>query len=153
MATLKISDLSVGDWVEIDHEYYGWQPAQINVCGDLGIGAYFKDIDPEEEYDCTLSQARPIPITAEILETNGFMLLSDSFSTYEYATLLGKMLRSTRVYLDAPQSISVSLQDTTIERGFYHREKTSVRILRDELYVHDLQHALRLAGVDKEINL
>jgi hypothetical protein len=45
------------------------------------------------------------------------------------------------------------LHDTSIERGSYHREKTQVYILRDELYVHDIQHALRLAGVDKEINL
>ena len=67
MATLKISDLSVGDWVEIDHEDYGWKPAQLNVCGDIGVGAYFKDVDPDEEYDCTLCQLRPIPITAEIL--------------------------------------------------------------------------------------
>lgn len=153
MATLKISDLSVGDWVEIDHEDYGWKLAQLNVCGDDGVGAYFKDIDPDEEYDCTLCQLRPIPITAENLEKNGFVRCSDEFSIYEYTTLLGKILRTTQVHLDAPQSINVFLHDTTIERGYYHREKTSVHILRDEVYVHDLQHALRLAGVDKEINL
>lgn len=35
MATVKISDLSVGDWVEIDHEHYGWKPAQLSVCGEF----------------------------------------------------------------------------------------------------------------------
>jgi hypothetical protein len=146
MTTLKISDLSVGDWVRYrDRE---WEVCSIyQFTGEVGL--FRKDSQICE----SIEDIDPIPITAEILEKNGFMLLSDSFSTYEYATLLGKMLRSTRVYLDAPQSISVSLQDTTIERGFYHREKTSVSILRDDLYVHDLQHALRLAGVDKEINL
>jgi hypothetical protein len=160
MATLKISDLSVGDWVEF-HRTRGiyiapplFDHANAQVIGTHRGAEVSLLVDGKREFIAIpLSAIRPIPITAEILEKNGFMLLSDSFSTYEYATLLGKMLRSTRVYLDAPQSISVSLQDTTIERGFYHREKTSVRILRDELYVHDLQHALRVAGVDKEINL
>ena len=153
MATLKISDLSVGDWVEIDHEEYGWEPARLNVCGDIGVGAYFKDIDSDEEYDCTLCQLRPIPITPEILEKNGFTRGSSEFPIYEYTTLLGKILRATQVYLTTPQSVNVFLHDTSIERGYYHREKTSVHILRDELYVHDIQHALRLAGLDKEINL
>ena len=130
MATLKISDLSVGDWVEIDHEVFGWQPAQINVCGDLGIGAYFKDIDPEEEYDCTLSQARPIPITAEILEKNGFENICgmwfNSDTLMEFEQCRDGWFR-------------------TINCGEY-----SVYSIK---YVHQFQHALRLAGIDKEINL
>ena len=81
------------------------------------------------------------------------MRCSIEFSIYEYTTLLGKILRTTQVHLTTPQSINVLLHDTTIERGYYHREKTSVHILRDEVYVHDIQHALRLAGLDKEINL
>ena len=130
MATLKISDLSVGDWVEIDHEDYGWQPAQINVCGDLGIGAYFKDIDPEEEYDCTLSQARPIPITAEMLEKNGFEENGGIFYNSD-------MLMEFEQYKD--------VWCRTVNCGEY--DVYSIK------YVHQLQHALRLAGVDEEINL
>ena len=132
MATLKISDLSVGDWVEIDHEDFGWQPAQINVCGDLGIGAYFKDIDPEEEYDCTLSQARPIPITAEILEHNGFECIEEDADTALYGTPSCSIFHTKgtlRYRLDTPQASVVCWN------------------------IHDIQHALRLAGVDKEINL
>lgn len=130
MATLKISDLSVGDWVEIDHEVFGWQPAQINVCGDLGIGAYFKDIDPEEEYDCTLSQARPIPITAEILEKNGF---EEKWGRWYNS----KATMELEQYEDG--------WSRTINGGEY-----DVYFIK---YVHQLQHALRLTGVDKEINL
>lgn len=132
MVTLKISDLSVGDWVEIDHEDFGWLPAQINVCGDLGIGAYFKDIDPDEEYDCTLSQARPIPITAEILEKNGFECIEEDADTALYGTPSCSIFHTKgtlRYRLDTPQ-VSVVCWN-----------------------VHQLQHALRLAGVDKEINL
>lgn len=137
MATLKISDISVGDWVEIDHEDFGWQPAQINVCGDLGIGAYFKDIDPEEEYDCTLSQARPIPITAEILEKNGFE------KNGEYNEW------STGNWDDIPFiGISLSRQSMRIKNL-----GTDIFIENKVVYVHQLQRALSLANVDKEITL
>ena len=139
MATLKISDLSVGDWVEIDHEDFGWRPAQINVCGDIGIGAYFKDIDPEEEYDCVLSQARPIPITAEILEKNGF----ESTTKPNVFTLTHGELQ-----------LYVSKELDGWYRSFVNfMERLCILQVIRKSYIHELQHALRLAGVDKEINL
>jgi hypothetical protein len=140
MATLKISDLSVGDWVEIDHEVFGWQPAQINVCGDLGIGAYFKDIDPEEEYDCTLSQARPIPITAEILEKNGFVK-----KNYDNGKMWDWWCDNVLVRKYADEDIYRFI----VALNSMHYTTTMVV----GKHTHQLQHALRLAGVDKEINL
>lgn len=144
MATLKISDLSVGDWVDIDHEDFGWQPAKINVCGDMGIGAYFKDIDPEEEYDCTLSQARPIPITAEILEKNGWsidgmyaFLRIDEHLHLEYYYHEHRLLK---YYCG-------------VDEWQNHAKVTDITFAAHCYSVHQLQHALRLAGVDKEINL
>ena len=139
MATLKISDLSVGDWVEIDHEDFGWRPAQINVCGDIGIGAYFKDIDPEEEYDCVLSQARPIPITAEILEKNGF----ESTTKPNVFTLTHGELQ---LY------VSKELDGWYMSFVNFMERLCILQVIRKS-YIHELQHALRLAGVDKEINL
>lgn len=156
MATLKISDLSVGDWVEFKGEL-----CKVLECGAIIVSPRTIEFKPRlilsakyDIYDCVdVDKVRPIPITAEILEKNGFVRCSAEFNIYEYTTLLGKILRTTQVHLITSQSISVFLHDTSIERGSYHREKTQVYILRDELYVHDIQHALRLAGVDKEINL
>lgn len=139
MATLKISDLSVGDWVEIDHEVYGWKPAQLNVCGDIGVGAYFKDIDPDEEYDCTLCQLRPIPITAEMLEKNGF----ESTTKPNVFTLAHGELQ---LY------VSKELDGWTMSFVNFMERLCILQVIRKS-YIHDLQHALRLAGVDKEINL
>jgi hypothetical protein len=151
MATLKISDLSVGDWVMVewpDGERWRGRLTRLSVTGGVEVccanGKHVR---------CSDGFISPIPITAEILEKNGFVRCSVEFNIYEYTTLLGKILRTTQVHLITSQSISVFLHDTSIERGSYHREKTQVYILRDELYVHDIQHALRLAGVDKEINL
>lgn len=146
MATIKISDLSVGDWVLYrDRE---WQVCSLyQFTGEVGL--FRKDSQICE----SIEDIDPIPITAEILKKNEFILQSSDFAIYEYSTLLGKILRTTQVYFDTPQSINVFLHDTTIERGFYHREKTMVSILNDKVYIHQLQHALRLAGLDKEITL
>lgn len=141
MATIKISDLSVGDWVEIDHEDYGWQPAKINVCGDLGIGVYFKDIDPEEEYDCTLLQTRPIPITPEILEANG-LLRHEVDADNPQRVVLSNYFMLARTYTD------VDWWRVLI----YDEEMPSEELFNGIVYyVHQLQHALRVAGVEKEI--
>ena len=146
MATLKISDLSVGDWVRYDGRDYQVK----SIHGDFESVTL---IGNKEQRDESIYDIHPIPISSEILETNEFRRCSVEFSIYEYTTLLGKILRTTQVHLTTPQCINVFLHDTTFERGYCQREKTSVHILRDELYVHDIQHALRLAGLDKEINL
>lgn len=150
MATLKISDLSVGDWIQDKNGIYAKVLGIENWSNGYSLNIELHGVNVGVT---PLTSAHPIPITAEMLEKNGFIRCSDEFSIYEYTTLLGKILRTTQVHLTTPQSINVFLHDTTIERGYYHREKTSVHILRDEVYVHDLQHALRLAGLDKEINL
>lgn len=143
MATLKISELSVGDWVEIDHEDYGWKPAQLNVCGDIGVGAYFKDVDPDEEYDCTLCQLRPIPITAEILEKNGLFRHERDTDNPELIVLSNHFIMA-RTYTD------VDWWRVQI----YDEEIAGEELFNGIIYsVHQLQHAMRLAGVDKEINL
>ena len=143
MATLKISDLSVGDWVEIDHEDYGWKPAQLNVCGDIGVGAYFKDVGPDEEYDCTLCQLRPIPITAEILEKNGLFRHERDADSPELIVLSNHFI------------MAITYTDVDWWRVLiYDEELPSKELFNGIIYsVHQLQHALRLAGLDKEINL
>ena len=144
MATLKISDLSVGDWMEIDHEDYGWHPAQINVCGALGIGVHFKDIDPEEEYDCTLNQARPIPITPEILEKNGWRILEKEVLGDEY-----ECNREERVWYNENCRIEIC----EAKQGVFWYSCDHEYYMWRLKYVHQLQHLIRLAGVEKEINL
>jgi hypothetical protein len=150
MATLKISDLSVGDWIQDKNGIYAKVLGIENWSNGYSLNIELHGVNVGVT---PLTSAHPIPITAEALEKNGFMRCSVEFNIYEYTTLLGKMLRTTQVRLNAPQQISVFVHDTTIERGYYHREKISVSILKDKVYIHELQHALRLAGVEKEINL
>ena len=146
MATLKISDLSVGDWVRTKDGNVTVDiisPLEVVVMNDYG-----------NLCACKIEDIEPTPITAEILEKNEFTRRSGEFPIYEYTTLLGKMLRKTVVSLNHPYSYIVcKIEDTSKELHDTNRITASSSVDRNPIYIHDLQHALRLAGLDKEINL
>lgn len=129
MAILKISDLSVGDWVrwEVYDKTYDMQVSGVT---DRRIYGLHDGI----EYSMLLTQICPIPITAEILEQNGFVKNGEynewNIGTWRTPHLLG-------VSLERP-AITIKWNGSSV---FIDQAK----------YVHQLQHALRLAGLDKEI--
>ena len=130
MATLKISDLSVGDWVRYrDRE---WEVCSIYQFTEE-VGLFRKDSQICE----SIEDIESIPITAEILEKNGFV------KNGEYNEW------STGNWEDIP-FIGISLSRPSMR---IKNLGTDIFLDNKVVYVHDLQHALRLAGVDKEINL
>lgn len=148
MATLKISDLSVGDWVGFEMANLSIEgddiatafvekikkPARIkSILGDQDlILAEVDNIDNFGTIYLKLDYILPVPITAEILEQNGFRCFDEDADTALYGTPSCSIFHTTgtlRYRLDTPQASVVCW------------------------HIHDLQHALRLAGVDKEINL
>ena len=134
MATLKISDLSVGDWVgwKVDDKTYDMQVSGVT---DRRIYGLHEGI----VYSMLLTQICPIPITAEILEKNGF----ESTTKPNVFTLThGKL----QLY------VSKELDGWHISFVNFMERLCILQVIRKS-YIHELQHALRLAGVDKEINL
>jgi hypothetical protein len=144
MGNLRIQDLSIGDWVTYNEEYY--QILNVGaMCYVVGKGLEFrhyctltKDMDIQDGID--INEISPIPITPEILEKNGFAANFKRYYTCE--------LCNVRVDVD---------------RLAEHYEITTFRILSQGglivkmicpiTNIHQLQHALRLAGVDKQITL
>ena len=128
MTTLKISDLSVGDWVR--HDFYEMDMRVVTIHGDN------KRVIAESSsgygVTCHLDHFTPIPITAEILEKNG---IHRTYEDDNYAIFRGDGLWAVK-YSDGDWELSIP---------------PVCRV--DIRYIHDLQHALRLAGIDKEINL
>ena len=124
MATLKISDLSVGDWVRTKDGNVTVDiisPLEVVVMNDYG-----------NLCACKIEDIEPIPITAEVLEKNGFKCFYEDADTALYGTPLCSIFHTKgtlRYRLETPQASVVCWN------------------------IHDLQHALRLAGVEKEINL
>lgn len=135
MATLKISDLSVGDWVR----YKGKECAIASIYMAAEgypheVALTYQGISCEWAY---IDHLQPIPITAEILEKNGFI------KNGEYNEW------STGNWDDIPFiGISLSRQSMRIKNL-----GTDIFIENKVVYIHQLQRALRLAGVGKEINL
>lgn len=152
MATLKISDLSVGDWVGLEMATLSIEgndmatafvkkaqlPARIkSILGDQDL--ILAEVSAEDNFGVRYLKMEyicPIPITAEILEKNGF-----ERSTSQYV-----------VYHTDKVWISYDKPSETWSVTMYINDFTS-NLHANILHIHQLQHALRLAGVDKEINL
>jgi hypothetical protein len=124
---LKVTDLMVGDWVMS----FGAPHKVVGIRTDMfepHIKTDMSDTWYEEGIENLLE---PIPLTPEILEKNGFyrseIPTRDEIGHYYH--------RKT-----APSSIFVSMSFDD-GRDFGNEIK----------YVHELQHVLKLCGIDKEI--
>ena len=137
MATLKISDLSVGDWVR-----YGGIDYQVKSID----GAFERVtlIGNKEQRDESIYALHPISITAEILEKNGWS--NDGM----YATLRIDEHRHLEYYYHEHR---LRKYYCGVDEWQNHAKVTDITFAVHCYSVHQLQHALRLAGVDEEINL
>lgn len=137
MRTLKISDLSVEDWVR-----YSGLDYQVKEIDGLLNGVRL--VGNKEQRVESIKSIHPIPIKAEMLEKNGWstdgmyaILRIDEYSHLEYYYYEHR-LRKYYCGVDEWQN---------------HAKVTDITFAVHCYSVHHLQHALRLAGVDKEINL
>ena len=103
------------------------------------------NVNPET-LTADVDKVLPIPLTPEILEKNGFKN--------------GKLNVSPQYYLeDNGVFIGVTLKDIPDKHKGIDIAKgrlcfqLDVSRMEEPLYIHQLQHALRLAGIDKEIIL
>ena len=131
MSNIRQRDLSIGDWVDA-----GGEPAKIIQLGIVGRNKA-KGLSGQMYGFLTSSEIEPIPITSEILKSNGW-------------------------YEDDYDTCTDYITDNTII--MYNKERKDwkacimngspvVRVKVFFTYVHELQHALRLAGLDKDIKL
>lgn len=118
---LKATDLMVGDWL-----MFNGKPCQVK-------GLHNDDTVTLTGYRSMyyLIDAEPIPLTPEILEKNG--LVSD---------FLGG-------YFDEDEQMMLEISST--EEGVYWTINYHEYDILKLKYVHELQHALRLCKIEKEI--
>lgn len=125
---MKPNELQIGDWVQVPclidnvEHYDAWcKVKQLRDCDLDVIG--FKELKYNEII--------PIPLTAEILEKNGW-------------SKIGR-----RTYMDEQKCVLANYHDKwQISYGDID-DYTNIPNIR---YVHQLQHALRLCGIEKEID-
>lgn len=138
-AELTPKDLMVGDWV-IPHVYDSkLEPSKIvGVHYNSYKGKDYVDwVDCEVWDELSLSDIEPIPLTPEILKKNGFGYKEGGFGMYGIATV------PHYVRDDVPFEIFCDGEPFAI----WFKEPINIK------YVHQLQHALRLCGIEKEITL
>lgn len=118
---MKLKDYMVGDWILSEHDF----PMKVTAVGKDYV---YADFDRNEgdpfEFD-EKNPPKPIQLTPEILEKNGFYKDWDN-KTY----LMGELFRLTLL---------------TDGMGYYLNKWVSMQIYS----VHQLQHALRLCGLDE----
>ena len=124
---MKAQDLMIGDWVQ------DLSPVIIDAISNEDICTY----KCKDGYiTANPSNLRPIPLTPEILEKNGF---EKRISDYWVLEVVGE--REYNVVAWKPQ-IFLQIQFTNGDLSW-----TNCR------YVHELQHALKLCGIEKDIEL
>ena len=122
---MKVTELMIGDWIQVPPS--GRRKMKITqLCEDWG------DIDDIE----------PVPVSPEILEKNGFKDIGDNTWQLE----------------EKPYWFWVDFYNheygCEFDTSTYEYEDTERRLkLYGDLYVHQLQHAMKLCGIEKEIEL
>jgi len=129
---MKVEDLMVGDWMYITEH---------------PIKKEAKQVKPEH-FLRSLVTFEPIPLTAEILEKNGFIDSSfEANKKYKY------IIHTNEYQLGYyPKMNSFNVYKKGID-PFYGKDKFCCGFQNIVKYVHELQHALKACKIDKEIKL
>lgn len=139
---MKANELSIGDWVKVLNYHVDGSSYADQVNGIMKKhGTYYLQFG--DALSAEIDRCEPIPLTPEILEKNGFKgegyailkLDDDSWMDYYYHE---HRLRKWWEGVDEWQN-HAKVKDITFQCHCY--------------YVHELQQALRLAGVEMEVEL
>ena len=133
---MKVNELMIGDWVK--HSITGQKGKVYRICGNEYIA--FIDGDTQSEL------VEPIPLTPEILEKNGFNDTSFE-ANHKYKYVIHTNEYQLGYY---PKTNSFNVYKKGID-PFYTKDVFCCGFQNIVKYVHELQHALKLCGIDKEI--
>jgi hypothetical protein len=143
---MKANELMVGDWIAdkdgdkvrveniISSEfdcYYGIDVVRMNREGRC------------DKWTVDFEDAQPLPLTAEILENNYEEVCRHLGHAYEWTW------RGENGYVELSESVS----DQICNDGYFLSVNNGNYYTMRIRYVHELQHLLRLAGVNNEITL
>lgn len=140
---MKATDLMIGDWVQS----FGEPHKIIGIRTDTPY-AYIKTDMSDTWYEWGMKDlADGISLTPEILEKNGFNKPQDAGD----GTLICGM--TIGQYKLTFQSV-FGMPILTIENVVDNDNNHTCLVLKDEIYnVHELQHALRLCGIEKKLSI
>ena len=136
---MKANEMMIGDWVTCKK----WRENPFKLTRINDNGKYYYGITSNETQvgPFLLDEIEPIPLTTEILKKNGFDTSDPEVKQYHFT--------------EDGQSYHFSLRQMYSQKdnkpNGYSFYAFSVLTIID--YVHQLQHALKLCGIEKEIEL
>ena len=127
---MKANELMIGDWVRLENDP---TPRQIDWIKSGEVGLFWNKI-------VTPPHLKPVPITPEILKKNKFINHQGEYYCTVEKQLAGDGFEiMTIIYRESKNRIQILTSTSNIEA-----------VCR---YVHELQHAMKLMGIDKEIEI
>ena len=150
---MKANELMIGDWVHVEaHRGFNAQNVKVETIpdndGDYKYGHHYGHIGTwldggdNDFRDVEAKHLQPIPLTPEILEKNGFRVVFEGEFHVCYFQDIGRFHVEIKV-----DKVGI-FQKLSIWDGFGNK----VTIIECR-FVHQLQHALRLCGINHEIIL
>ena len=144
---MEAKELMIGDWVYAIDANGEKHPCRANNLeydytnkrGDFCVDFYGTGYDAE--WPDIAFNVEPIPLTPEILEKNGFVQKLKKYYTISIDTSL--VIKREPIY---------GANGNTFLLGYFVN-RSGFQWFIELSYVHELQHALRLCGIDKEINV
>ena len=133
---MKVNELMIGDWVVYNGDVDYINPIKIEGM-DFATGMCITT----DRDDVGFDGVWPIPLTAEILEKNGFI----EFMPHNWQIVINNIMIELR---EPEHNMAIWLDWDEHDTGTY----ASYMFPRPNC-VHELQHALRLCNIDKEIEL
>lgn len=136
---MKATDLMIGDWILVLQQGGHYKRTKVR-------GIFDDTIDyllGEESHTITEGGVEPIPLNAEILEKNGWIM-------WKKTKLVGVTM-FTQYFEDSlgiEDSIETRIDCDTNGDFHYMCNGESFCYIN---YVHQLQHALKLCGIEKEV--
>lgn len=141
---MKCKELQIGDWIQ-DKNGFQWQI--IGVGDDYAYATFEGNEGDPWEFDDKDDQPEGIPLTKEMLDANGFRYEEEHGQFYR--SILGSH------YYMSEYCVCVECRETSegskicyiecAKKNDDRREK--IVCVMEALFVHTLQHALRLVGL------
>lgn len=123
---MKANEIQIGDWLYYKGQFNAF-PFKVESITKKKFG-YHAEPNEHRMYYLRLSECKHIPLTPEILEKNGFVV--------ESRYCHGEHLQ----YCKLVDGLWIDISGENFFEGKLE-------------YIHQLQHALRLCGIDKNIEL
>ena len=139
---MRENELMIGDWVCYDGDVEYNMPVKIEGM-DIATGALITSDRDDVGFDGVI----PITLTAEILDMNCGHIQSWNGKSVVWTWYNYKEGRSGYIEL------SKHAEGETCKDGFFFSVNDGEYYLFKITYVHELQHALRLCGIETEVVL